>query len=410
MTTSSLASTAATRTGQLRHIYGFWVVAAAFLTVMAFATVPTALYAIYQARNGFNAAVVTAVFAAFAVGVMLSLYVAGHLSDTLGRRPMILASIGFQVLSAAVFLQSSDLTALVVARLLCGIGVGTLTATATAHLGELLIAARPDDGAGVARTVAGVANIGGLALGALAGGALAEVVDAPLHTPYTVFLVLLVVAATAVAFVPETVVRRAERPPYRPQRVAVPPSARATFAAAAAAVFAAFAVFGVFTSLSSTFLVAIFHQHAHLIAGAVVFAVFGAAAAAQLAGARRSVSRQLAGGAAATVLGLAIVVAGALAPSIVAFVAGGAVAGAGAGLIFQAAVALAGGLAPADRRGEVLAALFLVAYAGITVPVLAVGGALLVVDAERVLGLFALTVAALVIITTTRLRRTLRPA
>ncbi|WNY33394.1 hypothetical protein Q9Q99_15010 [Curtobacterium flaccumfaciens] len=36
-----------------RHGFGFWVVAFAFLTVMAFATVPAPLYVIYQARDGF---------------------------------------------------------------------------------------------------------------------------------------------------------------------------------------------------------------------------------------------------------------------------------------------------------------------------------------------------------------------
>jgi MFS family permease len=404
---TSLASIPAARVGRLRHGSGFWVVGAAFLTVMSFATVPTALYAIYQMRNGFNVAAVTAVFAAFAVGVMLSLYLAGHLSDVVGRRPMILASIGFEVLSAVVFLASSSLPALLLARLLCGVGVGTLTASATAHLAELRMAARPDDDARAGGVVAGVVNIGGLGLGALAGGALAEIVDAPLRTPYAVFLVLLVVAAVGVVLVPETVVRRAVRPRYRPQRVAVPRSGRAAFAAAAAAVFAAFAVFGLFTSLSSTLLVTVFHQRDHLVAGAVVFGVFGAAAAGQVAGSRRPPAEQLAGGAMATVLGLAVVVVGALAPLTVVFVAGGAVAGAGAGLVFQATVGLVGRLAPADSRGEVLAAVFLVAYAGITLPVLAVGGALLVLDAEPVLVLFAVVVAVLVAVTTTWLRRTL---
>lgn len=393
---------------RLRHAAGFWVVAAAFLAVMAFATVPTPLYAIYQQVDGLRPVEITAVFAAFAVGVMASLYLAGHLSDTLGRRPMILVSVLVEVVSAIVFLQSTDLSVLLLARFLCGLGVGTLAATATAHLSELRLAARPGEGPGHAGTVAGVVNIGGLALGALAGGVLAETVDRPLHTPYAVFLVLLVLAALAVALVPETVVRAEERPAYRPQRVAVPAASRSTFAAAGAAAFAAFAVLGLFTSLAPTLLVTVFGQRDHLVAGAVVFGVFGAASAAQVLAAGWPLSRQLAYGAAATAVGLLLVVAGALLPAVAVFVAGGVVAGAGVGLVFKASVALAGSLAPAESRGEVLAAVFLVAYAGITLPVLAVGAALLELAPEPVLVVFAVLVAAAVALTTTRLRRTLR--
>lgn len=392
-------------TGRLRHGTGFWVVAAAFLAVMAFATVPTPLYAIYQQVDGLEPLAVTAVFAAFAVGVMASLYLAGHLSDTLGRRPMILVSVLVEVVSALVFLQSTALPVLLLARLLCGLGVGMLAATATAHLSELRLAARPEDGPGAAGTVAGVVNIGGLALGALAGGVLAETVSEPLHTPYLVFLVLLVVAALGVTLVPETVVRAEERPAYRPQRVAVPAAARSTFAAAGAAAFAVFAVFGLFTSLAPTFLVTVFDERDHLVAGAVVFGVFGAAALAQVVGARWSLARQLGVGGAGVAAGLALVVVGALVPSAAVFVVGGVVAGAGVGLVFKGALATAGGLAPAESRGEVLAAAFLLAYAGITLPVLAVGVALLRFAAEPVLVVFAALVAAAVLLTTTRLRR-----
>ena len=55
-------SAAAPRPWRLRHGAGFWVVAVAFLTAMAFATVPTPLYAIYEVRDGFPPVVVTLVF------------------------------------------------------------------------------------------------------------------------------------------------------------------------------------------------------------------------------------------------------------------------------------------------------------------------------------------------------------
>src|SRR5689334_18575555 len=64
--------------GSRQYGPGFWLVAAAFLTAMAFSTIPTPLYALYQHRDGFSSFVVTVVFAVYAVGVIASLLLAGH--------------------------------------------------------------------------------------------------------------------------------------------------------------------------------------------------------------------------------------------------------------------------------------------------------------------------------------------
>jgi MFS family permease len=52
-----------------------------FLTLAAFTTVPSPLYALYQARDGFSEFMLTVIFAAYAVGVVGALALAGHLSD-----------------------------------------------------------------------------------------------------------------------------------------------------------------------------------------------------------------------------------------------------------------------------------------------------------------------------------------
>jgi hypothetical protein len=49
---------------------GFWAVASTFLTLAAFTTVPSPLYGLYQARDGFSELTLTVVFAAYAVGVI----------------------------------------------------------------------------------------------------------------------------------------------------------------------------------------------------------------------------------------------------------------------------------------------------------------------------------------------------
>ncbi len=77
------------------------------------------------------------------------------------------------------------------------------------------------------------------------------------------------------------------------------------------------------------------------------------------------------------------------------FIVSGIVAGAGVGLLFRAAVAVAASLAAPERRGEVLSAVFLVAYIGLAVPVLLVGAALVMWPLVPVLVGFVAVVALL---------------
>ncbi|MBO1738730.1 MFS transporter [Leifsonia sp. TF02-11] len=404
---TAVSPTARTRPAwHLRHGAGFWVIAAAFLAVMAFSTIPTPLYALYQQRDGFPTWVITVVFAAYAVGVIASLFLIGHLSDWAGRRRMVLVAILLEIVAAALFLVWNDVSGLLVARLISGVGVGALTASATAHLSELRSVARPDEGPRLAGTVSTVVNTGGLALGPLIGGLFAQFLPAPLLLPYAVFLVVLAVAAVAVALVPETVERAEERPPYRPQRISLPAAARGAFSAAAIAAFAGFAVFGLFTSLAPSVLSGTFHVASHLAAGAVPFSVFAASAVSQIVFAPVRPRTQLIVAIALVALGLAGLAVGVLGGSLPAFVTAGIVAGAGVGLLFRAAILVAGSLAAPERRGEVLAAVFLVAYIGLALPVLLVGVALIVWPLVPVLVGFVAIVAALSVVAGLRMLRT----
>ena len=276
-----------------------------------------------------------------------------------------------------------------VARFLNGLGIGLLTATATAHLVELRAVSHPHKNSSIPSLVATVVNMGGLALGPLVSGALAQFVALPLVVPYAVFLVLLVASFLLVALVPETVTRPETVPAYRPQKLAVVPTHRGTFFSAAAGAFGAFAILGMFTSLAPVFLAKDLHENSKFVAGLVTFAVFGAGTLAQVALSGLKPRTQLVLGLVSITAGLAAVTAGVFLISAPAFLAGGVLAGVGIGLVFRTAIQMAAQVAPPAIRGGVMASIFLIAYAGLTVPVLGLGVALQFVSGQLALSVFA---------------------
>jgi hypothetical protein len=128
----------------------------------------------------------------------------------------------------------------------------------------------------------------------------------------------------------------------------------------------------------------------------VTFAVFIAGAASQAVFVRLSRPAQLRLGLVAMSIGLVGVAVGGLIPDLYLFTIGGVVAGAGVGLVFRGAVATSASLADPASRGEVLAALFLIAYAGLALPVLAIGVGVALLPAEVALVVFSAVMLILV--------------
>ena len=389
-----------------RHRSGFWLVGFVFLVTMAFSAVPAPLYVLYAARDRFGPLMITVIFAAYAVGVIASLFLAGHLSDWLGRRRMAVIAVAVNVASGVIFLLWPTVPGLLIARVVSGVSVGMLTATATAYLSELDASGRGGLPRRRAEIIATAANLGGIGLGPLVSGFLAQYAGDPLVVPYLVFEALMLAGLLGLAVVPETVTRPQVRPRYRPQRVSVPVRYRQAFYAASAAAAAEFALFGLFTSLAPGFIAGTLHDTSHALAGTATFAVFGAAALAQIVVSRLAVRSQLAFGLLALVVGLAVITVAFWLASLALLLAGGIVAGSGAGAAFKGSVTTVLGVARPEARGEALAGLFLAGYVGLAVPVVALGLATQLLSGRvAVLG-FAVLLVAVVALVSRRLLRT----
>ncbi|TDC40409.1 MFS transporter [Micromonospora sp. 15K316] len=361
-----------------RHGFGFWAIAFAYLAVMALGTVPSPLYPIYQQRDGFSTFTITIVFGAYAAGVVVSLFLAGHVSDWHGRRRILAPALLLSLAGATVFLLWPELPGLLVARVLNGLSVGVVTATATAWLVELHAAHRPHAGPRRAQTVAVAVNLGGLGSGTLLAGLLAEWAPAPLRLPYVVILVALALALVGVLLAPDLRALPEPRPRYRPQRVAVPAAARPRYYAAAFSAFLGFGGLGLFTGLTSTFLAVIMHHPSRALAGASLFLICAAGVLVQITTPGWPLRRSLAVGTVLLVagIGLAVVAAWLGTPSLTLFVIGAVLSGAGAGAMFRGVLGTTAAISTPEGRAEALAGIFLAGYLGMSVPVIGVGIAL----------------------------------
>lgn len=376
---SVTANPPAATTRGLRPAVAVGAVAYAFAATMTGTTLPTPLYPLYQHELGFGTPLTTVIYAVYAAGVLTTLLLLGRASDVAGRRPLLLAAIAVSAVSGLVFLAGPSLPVLFAGRILSGFSAGLVTAVATVAMAELAAPAHRAR----ATLVATAVNMLGLGCGPLLAGLLADHAPAPLHLPFAVHLALLVPAAVLVWRIPETVTPGPLRAALRPQRPAVPAAVRAAFVPSAIAVFAAFSVFGLLTAVAPAFLTTVLHQPAHTLAGLLVFAMFAGSTLSQLASYRWHARLALPAGCLVLVLGLAGLATALGARSLAVLAVSAFVIGAGQGLSFRAGMAAITEHCPADRRAETVSAFTVVAYVGISVPVILVGAA------SALFGLFA---------------------
>ncbi len=199
----------------------------AFLVVLAYNALPAPLYSIYRRRDGFSSLMSRRDLRRLRGWRRdQPLFTAEHLFR-LARAPprLFVPALLLGMLSAAIFLAWRALPGLILARFIGGLGVGMVTATATAWIAELQRTARPGHTPRRAQVVSTAANLGGIGVGPLVGGVLAQWVRSPLTVPYVVSLIAMAIALICVLATPETRAPVRPRPRWRPQRVAVPADA-----------------------------------------------------------------------------------------------------------------------------------------------------------------------------------------
>ena len=174
----------------------------ALFAVAAGTNVPTPLLLVYRERLDLSPEVLTALFGFYAAGLVPALFLAGPLSDRLGRRRVAIPGMVLSAVASLAFAAAGDaLTLLFAARFAQGVVSGVVFSVGSAWVGELSLTS--GEGAGGRR--AAFAMTGGFSLGPLVSGVLGQYAPAPTVLPYLVHTVLVGVGLALAVRLPETV-------------------------------------------------------------------------------------------------------------------------------------------------------------------------------------------------------------
>jgi MFS family permease len=358
---------AALRTAGLRlgPITSLWLTVSLVVSFLAASSAPSPLYALYREAWGFSPLALTVIFSSYAFALLAALLVFGALSDHLGRRTVILASLLIELLSIVLFWSAESAGWLLAARIVQGFATGIATSALSATLLDL----SPTRGA----LFNSVAPMFGMAVGALGASALVQFAPAPMHLVFDVLLLIFALQTLAALFLPDTVTRRPGVWQSLRPRIAIPAAARATLWRILPLNTASWALGGFYLSLGPTLAKLVTGTSAPTTGGALIATLVLAGAAAIGWVRLRPAPAVLTGSALALVIGLSLTLVGVHAGSGLAFFGGTLVAGFGFGAGFNGAVRSLVPLAAPHERAGLMAGFFALSYLAFSVPAIIAG-------------------------------------
>jgi MFS family permease len=372
MSTPTLAGTIETRNGRAARkplIAAYPLLITLLAVALGVSGAPAPLYGVYEREWHLAPITTTLVFATYAFAALGSVLVAGQVSDRYGRKPLLLASVAAMVVGLVVFMTAQGVAALFVARALHGAAVGATVVAASAALLDL----RPHDGARTGHLSGIIFNIG-MAVTILGSSVLAQYGPDPLVTPYAVVAAVVVALLINLLLMTET---HQTRPTTRIRltRPSVPHAIRLDFRFAVLGVMASWSVLGVYLSLFPAFAGQSTHIHSLVFGGAVVAAMATAAAISQAFGIRLVPRTAAIFGDFATAAALVVSVVALDSHHAWAVAAAAVLLGLSFGLAFGGSLRHLGHVVPADHRGEVMSAYYVLAYGAMAVPTILAGWA-----------------------------------
>lgn len=349
-------TSASRRPGRLGRRGAFWSAASVLALVLWSSGAPSTLYPSYAEKWDLPAVVLTSVFAAYPLALVVVLPLFGNLSDIHGRRLVMIGGVFLIALSTLLFAFAPNVGFLFAGRALQGAGSGLAMGAATVSLIENSPRINPR----FASTTATVATATGLTLALFVSGLLAQYAPLPLSLSYLVLLLLAVTVMAALLMTPGD--RPESRQRWRPQSPKVPHGIRLSFLIATMSVALAYSMGAIFLSLGAHMIAQFAHTDNRAVVGSLLASSSVAICLTALFLVRVPVRYQVWSGALLTMASLALMVGASMRGSSGLFLSWCLVGGCAYSLAFTGGLGLINSVAPARHRGATLSLLYLIAY------------------------------------------------
>jgi MFS family permease len=337
----------------------------AAMTFSACGAAPTPLYHQYQENLGLTPAMVTVIFAAYVLSLLLALLTTGALSDHIGRRPAILGALTLNVVAMVMFMSADSAAALIAARAVQGFATGV----ATTALGAAILDIDRSRGA----VLNSVTAFAGLTAGSLGSVALATFAPDPTQLVYIALLALSAIELALLWHMPETTRYKPGAIASLRPHVSVPIQARRTLARLTPVNVASWALGGFYFSLMPSLVRVATGATLPIVGGLVVAALTFSAVIAVLSLRNIPADRMLRGGIPSLALGVAITLAGVQTQFVALMLLGTVVSGLGFGAAFSGTIRTVMPLAKADERAGLLSAFYVEGYLAFSLPAVLTG-------------------------------------
>jgi MFS family permease len=349
----------------------FWLLSALLVLILCAATAPSPLYAVYQELFDFPAITLTVIYAVYALGALVTLLTTGRLSDYLGRRRVLSLALIGQIGAMLVFVAAGDVVLLILARFLLGVATGT----ALGAIGAWLLDLEPPNRPGIGTLINGVGTLAGLGLGAFGAGLLVQYAPDPTRLVFWILAGGYVLALIAIAAMPDPVRRKPGWVARMRPTIAVPPPARAMFAAGVPGLVGTFALTGLYMSLGPSLALALLNTDNRAAGGLVILALIAPGVAAAVALRSRDPGWVVVRSSSILLAGVAITVLGVWIGSVALLYGGSLIAGIGFGPALSAFLRTVAPLAPLEQRGALLSATYVVVFLSFSIPAVVAGAA-----------------------------------
>lgn len=335
------------------------------LCFFAASSAPTPLYHVYQHAWGFSSALLTLIFAVYALSLLGTLLVLGSLSDYLGRRPVIFVALLLEIVSMLLFMGAVDVGWLIAARIVQGIATGI----ASSALGAAMLDTDPHQGP----LINSIAPMFGMAVGALGTSVLVEFAPMPLVLAYALLFAAFVIQAVYLLRVGETVTPQPGVLKTLKPTLFVPQRARGALLLVLPADIAAWALGGFFLSLAPSLLAAATGSTSVINGGLAVAALTISGAISILNLRLRAPKLALLVGCSFLAAGVSVILLAVNLGWLWLYFTGAVVAGIGFGASFLGALRVLLPLAHAHERAGLMSAFLALSYLAFCVPSLIAG-------------------------------------